>query len=92
MKSRRFRLALAALALASIVTLPLPSRAQDTDPALGGLPPVSDTVVGACMAIICGASLNVLKVEPHPAVIASAVGSCLAAFLDALFTPDGTGG
>ena len=90
---RRIRLAFATLALAGIVSLPVPSLAQLSDPAAGnGAPAVSESIFGACMAIVCGASINVLKVQPHPAVIAAAVGSCIAAFLDAVFTPDNSNG
>ena len=79
---------IAPLVLALALSLPAHAFAADApSPPDSGAPP-GDTVVGALLAVVCGASLNVARVFPHPFVIATAVGSCLGAVIDAISTSD----
>lgn len=81
---RRPRAWLASGILVLALAVPLPSVAQE----LSGGPATPDTLVGALLAVVCGASINVARVFPHPLVVATAIGSCAGAFLDAISTPD----
>lgn len=88
-KGPRQRLVALALALALACTAPVKLAAQTPDaPAVPGAPGAADTFYGACMAVICGASINIGRHVFIPIVWGVAVASCAAAMLDAMSSPD----
>ena len=86
--SHRSRKWLAGLWLAALLVLPLHVGAGTAPPSPADEVTLGESFVGVMLAMVCGASIAVARYAPHPAVIATAVGSCTGMLLDAWVTPD----
>ncbi len=83
LRSNRLRRGLLPLALAALLLAPAAARAEDpSDPTTGATP------VGVAFAMVCGASLSIVKMLPVPIVGAVAAFSCAVMLMDAMATPD----
>src|SRR2546421_3414444 len=85
LRNRSIRRGVSALALAALL-IPGFAFAQTTDTAPEATSP--DSLVGALLALACGASINVARVSPQPIVCTVTVVVCALAMIDAVMTPD----
>jgi hypothetical protein len=93
MMSRRILQApLAALALAVWLHAAVPAEALALPRTMSNgrvrAPIERHSVVGVLMAIACGGSINIARVDPVPIVVVVAGATCLIALVDAWLTPD----
>lgn len=80
--SKPLRHAVVATGLAALSLAPLPVRAAGTDAPPAGSP------AGVVMAVICGASIAIARIQPVPIVVAVGAVACFTMLADAWATPD----